>query len=852
MTLAPSVFISHASADHDAADAICAALEHHGIQCWIASRDIAPGQNFGEAITTAIHNSRVMVLIFSSKANNSDEIKKEVVLAGRYRVPIIPVRMEDVQPSGAFEYELVTRQWVDFFRDWDKAIERLIGQLRQLSTLEATAIAEAEDGGRQQVLYPPSSNYTPDCAAAPVSSVQSEPLEARTTQSFARPSAHANESGTLERCPANAIHDQPLAKVENEIVSGDQATRRAFRRSKIRWLAIIAAACFAAFLSASYWGHNIYPAMEKIERSLALMFLFNGHGSPSDASRTVEELGETMPGSPAYAQALLILASRLALDQNSDRAMAACREARQTLEGAGVGIEADALQPCLTILETEAENGKEPAAQEMFLFAQLAQGRITRQQISFTDARLPINKRDPRILKLRQERDDINSEIATLYVQNSGKNDAARISTAAQIAADEARRAVIERTLQFDFPKYDQLIQRVVHSDDILRSLRPGEAFVQTVLCKDRGWVFLLRDGSIKIAPIIGGSTTIERLVSRVRKSLDAETQPPLPFDADAAFLLYKQLFGGVADGMADATALSVVPYGPLQSLPFGILLTGRTDPEKLSTAPWLIRTVAVEHVPSAANFLNLRKRATSSRATRPWFGFGTSTKISLAQAEATFPLSSCRDIVDWLANSTPEPGERRELEGVRRIFGAAVSDQLLDESLTIRTLKQIDLNNYRVLHFVTHLLASSDLGCQSEPALIFSPPAGAKTADDALLTSTDVASLNLDADIVILSSVGIRGSGGGESINGLARSFFYAGARSLLVQHWSTNDRVTAYIVASTVAAQKSDPTLGVASALAAVQRKILDDAKGDMRIEAHPFYWGSLAVVGEAKSGE
>lgn len=128
--MAPSVFISHASRDRKVADAICSALESRGFDCWIAFRDVGPGQNFGEEITQAIRNVKVMVLVFSSHANNSDEIKKEVVLAGRAKVPVIPLRVEEVEPTGAFEYELVTRQWIDLFADWDRAVDGLARQVR--------------------------------------------------------------------------------------------------------------------------------------------------------------------------------------------------------------------------------------------------------------------------------------------------------------------------------------------------------------------------------------------------------------------------------------------------------------------------------------------------------------------------------------------------------------------------------------------------------------------------------------------------------------------------------------------------------------------------------------------------
>jgi hypothetical protein len=119
------VFLSYSSKDQKVAQTICAALENRGLNCWISSRDVGPGQNFQEAIVKAIRAAKVMVLVFTSHANNSDEIKKELVLASQNRLTIIPVRMEDVVPNEAFAYEFATRQWIDLFANWEGEIDRL-------------------------------------------------------------------------------------------------------------------------------------------------------------------------------------------------------------------------------------------------------------------------------------------------------------------------------------------------------------------------------------------------------------------------------------------------------------------------------------------------------------------------------------------------------------------------------------------------------------------------------------------------------------------------------------------------------------------------------------------------------
>lgn len=123
------IFISYSSKDQDIAETIYRALEARGHDCWIACRDVQPGENYQEAIVRALRAAKVMLLVFTSNANNSDEIKKELVLAGRHRVTVVPVRVEDVAPNDAFTYELATRQWIDLFKDWERQISILAARL---------------------------------------------------------------------------------------------------------------------------------------------------------------------------------------------------------------------------------------------------------------------------------------------------------------------------------------------------------------------------------------------------------------------------------------------------------------------------------------------------------------------------------------------------------------------------------------------------------------------------------------------------------------------------------------------------------------------------------------------------
>jgi TolB-like protein len=136
------IFISYSSRDQDTALTICQALEHRRLNCWISCRDIAPGENFQVSIVRAIRATKVMILVFSANSNKSEEIKKELVLAGQHQLIVIPVRVEDVIPGEAFAYELATRQWVDLFSDWEGAIQRLVRQLAAIGDVASAGGTE--------------------------------------------------------------------------------------------------------------------------------------------------------------------------------------------------------------------------------------------------------------------------------------------------------------------------------------------------------------------------------------------------------------------------------------------------------------------------------------------------------------------------------------------------------------------------------------------------------------------------------------------------------------------------------------------------------------------------------------
>jgi hypothetical protein len=130
--LAPHVFICYSSKDETIACEIVEFLEAEGLKCWISSRDVPPGQNYQETIVGALETARGIVFLFSKFSGTSGEIKKELSLAGSFKLSVFTLRLSAITPSGALRYELATRQWIDIFPDRKQALRKLVETIRKV------------------------------------------------------------------------------------------------------------------------------------------------------------------------------------------------------------------------------------------------------------------------------------------------------------------------------------------------------------------------------------------------------------------------------------------------------------------------------------------------------------------------------------------------------------------------------------------------------------------------------------------------------------------------------------------------------------------------------------------------
>jgi hypothetical protein len=147
--MAHDIFISFAIEDLRTAEVICKALEDDGISCWYAPRDVPFGMDYEEVIVDAIYDSRLVILILSSHSNNSPHVRREIqnACAEEVALPILPVRVENVQLHKALKYYLSSAQWLDASTPpLESHLRRLVEQLRARLPRPSVIVEQATAG----------------------------------------------------------------------------------------------------------------------------------------------------------------------------------------------------------------------------------------------------------------------------------------------------------------------------------------------------------------------------------------------------------------------------------------------------------------------------------------------------------------------------------------------------------------------------------------------------------------------------------------------------------------------------------------------------------------------------------
>jgi len=195
-------------------------------------------------------------------------------------------------------------------------------------------------------------------------------------------------------------------------------------------------------------------------------------------------------------------------------------------------------------------------------------------------------------------------------------------------------------------------------------------------------------------------------------------------------------------------------------------------------------------------------------------------------------------------------PESADEVREIATELGAPMTDVKLGQDATEAAVKTAKLDGFRIVHFATHALVAGETASftdVAEPALVFTPPQVPSEEDDGLLTSSEIAAtLKLNADWVILSACNTADGDkpGAEALSGLARAFFYAGAKSLLVSNWYLDTKAAVQLTTHTVHMMEQEKTMLPAEALRRSMLEFIDSPKNVD--DAYPGVWAPFMVVG------
>jgi len=499
----------------------------------------------------------------------------------------------------------------------------------------------------------------------------------------------------------------------------------------------------------------------------------------------------------------------------------------------------------------------------------LLRPEIVEQTIARASARLAIA--DPALSTLvdrlqvaERSRDAANLELsyeASLPDAQRSKTVEDQLSDKKQSAEKEA--AKLQQTISQQYPDYVNLTTpKMLNTVALRERLGVDEGIASFIIGRDVSFVQLVRRDGIWVSRINQGSEALAESVSALRRSVEVQGGVVSDFDTALAHRLYQQLFSGVLHKLGDLKHLVVVPAGPLASLPFSALIEQSPQGKRNSQVDWMIRRLSISHAPSLRAFYVQRTTASAVKPPRAMLAFGNPVLTGQSPSGArsgsgslSALATSCRQdgsaSGDLLRALPPLPDTADELAVVQRVLGSGGSQTrvYLSNEATEKRLREEKLDEYRVLYFATHGLLPGELKCQAEPGLVLTPPATSNDrSDDGLLETSEIASLRLNADLVVLSGSNTAGRGtrfGGDALSALAESFFHAGARRLVMSHWQAPSRATSELMSGMFESLGSEFDTGPAHSLRSAQLTMISK-----EASAHPYFWAAFVVMGDGQA--
>ena len=476
----------------------------------------------------------------------------------------------------------------------------------------------------------------------------------------------------------------------------------------------------------------------------------------------------------------------------------------------------------------------------------------------------------PALASKKQDEQDLEREISRLRYEAAEAQ--ATDPKKARDLRDQGDRLETEQLfplqgeLQRD-PSYGAVSDSAASIADVQKVLQPGEVFFKLTAVRDSLFGILIDHDGPVIYRVAQPERVVEKVVARLRESIDGGGAKLNVFDVAAANAVFQLVTGPVSARLMAGQSLIVDAGGPLQRIPIGVLV-----PDKASVAAYAASRKKALYDYSAVDFLArhmpvsvalsprsliVARGLAASAAPMPFMGFAQHAPVPLTTQVADGLVSvgsNCKAERKAIAALTRalQPISAKELDRAGSALGLARVPSLTGAAFTdIAVETMTDLNQFQVLHFATHGLTEGQWGCSTSPPGLVTSMDGPQSA--AILSFEKIARLKLDANLVVLSacdtaagvSIGLARATGqeeaGASLEGLVRAFLAANARAVLSTYWPISDAGESEDLMADFYHSARNGTIG--DALRSAQVAILSKPAS-----SHPFFWGAFFIVGDS----
>lgn len=426
----------------------------------------------------------------------------------------------------------------------------------------------------------------------------------------------------------------------------------------------------------------------------------------------------------------------------------------------------------------------------------------------------------------------------------------------------EDKLRALRHEIASQFPRYRQLVAPAIPTPEAVGAvLHEGEVYVDLYAGRDASYAFVVRpDRALHavVLPVTRAALTTQ--VAALRAGFDAGMPPTQPgdlagFDLAAAAGLYRALIAPIEADLQGAKTVYLSTSGILSSIPYEVLL--RRPASSLADADWWLDSTTPVRMPSASALVSARAER-APHASQPLLAFADPSFDGSAQAPQAdgapevvaaraFPMDARALSFDY-RRVTPLPETLDEANAIAAALGASPQQSVISGLAASRShVLGENLSNDRVVLFATHGVIPGEVPGLRKAGLALAYEG--RGLPDSILTADDIVTLRLNADWVVLSAcnTGLATGDAGDSVSALARAFFAAGARSLLVTQWAVESKSAALVTSGLFEAYAANPALSKADALAQSERAMAAGKAG--ALYRHPYYWAAYFLEGDAQ---